>query len=119
MNCEYCGGSIGEGEVKCANCGAPSRGVDSSIPDYRTCPFCSRRLVALGSPACNYCGRRLPDEYIKAREGDLKRLSEVKGTDQDGESRIAEFLRESARSRGGSTSVIGFVDVASLFDIFS
>ena len=39
--------------------------------------MCHRKLLALASPACNYCGRRLPDEYIEARESDLKRIEDV------------------------------------------
>ena len=121
VNCAYCRSVIGEGEVKCGNCGAPIVVEGSALPDFRTCPFCSRKLLALGSPACNYCGRRLPDEYIKARESDLRRLSEVNGTEEAKEAttKIEEFFRESARSRGGSPSALGLVDAASLFDIFS
>ena len=88
LTCEYCAGSIGEGEKSCPGCGAPvTRHCDSL--DFRTCPFCHRKLVALGSPACNYCGRRLPDEYIKTREADLRRVVEV----QDG-GEVAEIDRK-------------------------
>ena len=46
-------------------------------PDFRFCPFCKRRLLALGSPACNYCGRALPADFQKAREALWKRVSDA------------------------------------------
>jgi hypothetical protein len=50
---------------------------EREAPDFRFCPFCKRRLLALGSPACNYCGRALPEEFVKAREALLERVSDV------------------------------------------
>ena len=50
---------------------------EREAPDYRFCPFCKRRLLALGSPACNYCGRALPDDFVKAREAMWQRVSDV------------------------------------------
>jgi hypothetical protein len=35
------------------------------------------RLLALASPACSYCGRRLPENYIKARSEDLHRIGAI------------------------------------------
>jgi len=66
LSCEYCQGVLEKEAAKCANCGAAAGSREA--PDYRFCPFCKRRLLALGSPACNYCGRALPEEYVKARE---------------------------------------------------
>ena len=66
MTCDYCHGVLEDGATKCANCGASAGRREA--PDYRFCPFCKRRLLALGSPACNYCGRALPEEHVKARE---------------------------------------------------
>ena len=75
MNCDYCHGALEEGAKKCANCGAA---VGAREPrDYRFCPHCKRRLLALGSPACNYCGRALPEEYVRAREALWQKVSDV------------------------------------------
>ena len=75
MNCEYCRGALEEGATKCANCGAAVGGREAT--DYRFCPHCERRLLALGSPACNYCGRALPEEYVRVREQMLRRVGEA------------------------------------------
>lgn len=82
--------------------------------------MCHRKLLALGSPACSYCGRRLPNEYIKAREADLRRITDVGEGESANElsSKVGEFFSESQRKRGGS-SVAGLVDISSLFDLFS
>ena len=45
--------------------------------DYRNCPHCGRRLVALGSPACNYCGKALPEDFLKAREAMWQRVNDA------------------------------------------
>jgi len=73
--CEYCQSTLEDGARKCADCGAPPTAGEPT--DYRVCPFCRRRLLALGSPACNYCGRALPEDYIKAREAILQRIDEA------------------------------------------
>ena len=73
--CEYCRGRVGEGGTKCAACGAPLG--EREPPDFRFCPFCERRLLALGSPACNYCGRALPADFQKAREALWQRVSDA------------------------------------------
>jgi hypothetical protein len=73
--CDYCHGALGEGATKCANCGAAA---GARAPrDFRFCPYCERRLLALGSPACNYCGRALPEEYARAREALRQRVSDA------------------------------------------
>jgi len=75
ITCEYCHSSNESGTGKCASCGAPlGNGV---APDPHQCPYCNRRLLALGSPNCNYCGRRLPEEFIKANTADLNRVKEL------------------------------------------
>ena len=122
LNCEYCKGDCENGAVKCQNCGAPINGGGRSIPDYRTCPYCKRKLLALGSPACNYCGRRLPDHYIRAREADLHRLIEMNESENDDEivSKVDEALRQAARrNRGGSSSVMDAVDIISITDLLT
>lgn len=75
MKCDYCHGVCEEGATKCAACGAPLG--EREPPDFRFCPFCKRRLLALGSPACNYCGRALPADFQKAREAMWQRVSEA------------------------------------------
>ena len=74
--CEYCQGTCGEGVHKCVNCGAPLN-AEAATTDYRVCPHCKRRLLALGSPACNYCGHHLPDSYVRAHETTLRRIGEA------------------------------------------
>lgn len=122
LTCDYCSGPIGEGEMKCGNCGAPFVHDDAALPDFRFCPFCRRKLLALGSPACNYCGRRLPDAYLKAREGDLKRLTQVKEGEETSDvgRKVNELFRENLRRKRGSSSwSLGAIDIAGFFDIFS
>ncbi|MFL6256446.1 MAG: double zinc ribbon domain-containing protein [Pyrinomonadaceae bacterium] len=73
MICDYCQSAIEEGAGKCANCGAAAGAREA--PDFRFCPHCKRRLLALGSPACNYCGRALPEDYARAREALWQKVS--------------------------------------------
>jgi DNA-directed RNA polymerase subunit RPC12/RpoP len=75
LTCEYCRGALEGGATKCANCGAAVG--EREATDFRTCPYCKRRLLALGSPACNYCGRALPAEYVRAREQMWQRLRDA------------------------------------------
>ena len=75
VTCEYCHGALGEGATKCANCGAAVGAGEA--PDYRFCPYCRRRLVALGSPACNYCGRALPADFVRARDALWQKVSDA------------------------------------------
>jgi hypothetical protein len=74
--CQYCHGRLGEGATKCANCGAAP--APAEPPDFRYCPHCRRRLVALGSPACNYCGKALPENFLKAREAMWQRINDAR-----------------------------------------
>ena len=76
MTCDYCHGALGEGAKKCPNCGAAVGAREA--PDFRFCPHCKRRLLALGSPACNYCGRALPAEYVRAREALWQKVSDAR-----------------------------------------
>lgn len=89
MTCLYCESVCAEGATKCGSCGAPV-GAGAPPPDYRVCPFCHRRLLALASPACNYCGRALPESYLKAREATLRRIGEASA----GNSEARELLEE-------------------------
>jgi len=85
--CAYCGSVIAEGESKCAACGAPA-GTSSSDFDLRSCPFCHRKLLALASPSCSYCGQRLPVEFLEAHEATLRRMSQLErvGVDDSNDS---------------------------------
>ena len=101
MKCEYCHGALGEGATKCANCGAAAGGREAA--DYRFCPHCERRLLALGSPACNYCGRALPEDYVRAREQMWQRVSdagagkasreELEGLEEGGDEALRRALK--------------------------
>ena len=73
--CDYCEGALAEGATKCANCGAAVG--ERGARDFRFCPHCERRLLALGSPACNYCGRALPEEYVRARDALWQKVSKA------------------------------------------
>jgi recombinational DNA repair protein (RecF pathway) len=75
LKCEYCHGALEEDATKCANCGAAVG--EREATDFRLCPHCKRRLLALGSPACNYCGRALPAEYVRAREQMWQRVRDA------------------------------------------
>jgi hypothetical protein len=75
LTCDYCNGTLEEGATKCGNCGAAL--AEKAAPDFRFCPHCNKRLVALGSPACNYCGRALPADFQKAREAMWQRINDV------------------------------------------
>ena len=75
LTCDYCHTAREEGATKCSSCGAAFGPKPPT--DYRFCPHCRRRLVALGSPACNYCGQPLPEDYLKAREAMRQRINDV------------------------------------------
>jgi hypothetical protein len=87
LTCPYCESVCADGATKCGSCGAPV-GADAPPPDYRVCPFCRRRLLALASPACNYCGRALPESYLKAREATLRRIGEASGGNREDRERL-------------------------------
>ncbi len=76
LRCDYCQSAVEEGAAKCENCGAAAGAREA--PDFRFCPHCKRRLLALGSPACNYCGRALPEEYVRAREALWQKVSDAR-----------------------------------------
>jgi hypothetical protein len=79
-------------------------------------------LLALASPACNYCGRRLPREYIEAREADLHRVSEIQEGIKKAEinGKAGEALGPpQRRSKGQSSSLVDLLDLENLTDLFS
>ena len=77
LRCDYCQSECDQGAEKCMSCGAPLNHLGVTALDFRRCPFCSRRLLALASPTCSYCGRRLPQDYIAAHEADLRRMEGI------------------------------------------
>jgi hypothetical protein len=91
VTCDYCQNVIEEGAAKCASCGAAAGAKET---DFRFCPHCKRRLLALGSPACNYCGRALPEEYVRARETLWQRISDA-GAGKATPEELAELERDS------------------------
>ena|SRR5215831_2709392 len=96
VTCEYCRSSSEAGTSKCSSCGAPL--AVGAPADPHQCPYCNRRLLALGSPNCNYCGRRLPDEFIKANTADLNRVKELSASDKAvGDSHIVSVVERVGR----------------------
>lgn len=89
-------------------------------PDFRSCPYCRRRLLALASPCCSYCGRRLPEDYIEAREADLRRIAEIRSDDPDtGVNRkLGELIRHSA-GKSGEESLADILKLTKLTDLLS
>ena len=52
----------------------------------------------MGSPACSYCGRRLPEAFLKARDADLHRITEISGehrANDDRKEKLAGFVGSS------------------------
>lgn len=92
LTCDYCHSVLEEGATKCENCGASLE--EREAADFRFCPSCKRRLLALGSPACNYCGRALPEDFVKAREALRQRVSDV-SEGHASEEQIRELEEES------------------------
>lgn len=96
MTCDYCQSVVEEGAAKCANCGAAAGAREAT--DFRFCPHCKRRLLALGSPACNYCGRALPEEYVRARDALWQKVNqaspeELEELGQDGDEALKRALK--------------------------
>jgi DNA-directed RNA polymerase subunit RPC12/RpoP len=118
--CGYCGCSFEDGASRCESCGAPISTSDTSTPDFRSCPYCRRRLLALASPSCSYCGRRLPEDYIKAREADLKRIADIKSGsgDTEGNLKVGELIRHTAGD-GKDKSLLDILKIRDLTDLLS
>ena len=114
--CSYCKCLIESGEQKCKNCGGPVGPEDCIAEDYRHCPYCSRKLLALGSPACSFCGRRLPEDYVKAREADLRRIEGISEGSGDAEvnRKVDELIHETARRERGRSSLLDLLDLTDL-----
>ena len=116
-NCSYCGCSF-EGASKCESCGAPTQQDAAAGKDFRSCPYCARRLLALASPSCSYCGRRLPEDYIEAREADLKRIAAVSSGSDDPEAnrKVGELIRHNARE-GREESLLDILTARNFTDL--
>ena len=91
--CDYCHSACAEDALKCGNCGAPVSG-DRPATDYRVCPYCQRRLLALGSPACNYCGRHLPENYIRSHQATLQRIHDANASGRADADNLGELEHE-------------------------
>jgi hypothetical protein len=120
--CLYCKSICEDGLLKCQNCGAPGISEEATTFDARSCPYCRRKLLALASPACNYCGLKLPEHFIRKREEQLRRIGQMNDASRRGETKdkIDEVLRiaeKHDRKRGGS--MLDQVNWADLTDLFS
>jgi hypothetical protein len=82
LTCEYCHSLYEDDALKCPNCAAPIN--DGEPFDMRFCPYCKKKLLAIGSPACNYCGKKLPSSFIKAHK-----VSQEKIIKLDEESKVS------------------------------
>lgn len=66
----------------------------------------------MASPSCSYCGRRLPEDYIKAREADLKRIADIRSGDSDTSInlKVGELIRHSA-GQGEEESLLDILKI--------
>ena len=87
------------------------------VKDFTACPFCNHKLLALGSPACSYCGHRLPDDYIKARASDLNRIVQIEGEKKPPDS-ASDLLGNAIRVRM-TRSTSTFDILSDINDLFS
>jgi DNA-directed RNA polymerase subunit RPC12/RpoP len=121
-NCQYCKSLCDDGAVKCRNCGAPVTAEEEATIDVRACPYCRRKLLALASPACNFCGLRLPAHFIKTREEHLRRLTKVtdSGNQAEVKGKIDEMLRIAGKHDSRKeVSLLVRVNWSKLTDLFS
>ncbi|MCA1635936.1 MAG: hypothetical protein LC802_20160 [Acidobacteria bacterium] len=109
LTCDYCHGVCQEGATKCESCGA--RPGPKPATDYRFCPHCRRRLVALGSPACNYCGQALPEDYLKTREAMRQRIGDLSAGD-GGPEIVEELGRDDDALRRALKSLFDLDDMS-------
>jgi hypothetical protein len=121
-NCLYCKSLWEEGALKCKNCGAPQIAEEEITIDVRSCPYCRRRLLALASPACNFCGLRLPAQFIKTRDELLRRIARVNDSSkrQELKDRMDEVLKIAGKfDRNKEVSLLEMVDWTGLTKLFS
>ncbi|MBI3649965.1 MAG: hypothetical protein HY231_02825 [Acidobacteria bacterium] len=120
--CSYCKGKCEVSAVKCQNCGAPLLDEEVMCFDARSCPYCQRKLLALASPSCSYCGLRLPEHFIKKREEHLHRIAAMNEASKNLESKnkIDEVLKIAVRhDRKGKDSMLELINWVELTDLFS
>ena len=97
-NCNYCDSRIGDSAAgQCAQCGAP---VSLKPRDYTLCPYCRRKLLAMASIACNYCGKALPPDYIQTRQTVARTIADQSKPSADG----GAGLIAAAEAQDGSNS---------------
>ena len=118
IRCDYCQSESDPGTERCMSCGAPLNYLGVPALDYRRCPFCTRKLLALASPACSYCGRRLPQEYIAAHEADLRRMDGVTSISFGHEhtDRVARDQSKANTERKQSYGLLNILDDWELLD---
>jgi len=118
LTCEYCSGPNQDGAVKCAACGAPLPQIQAqaTVADLRSCPACHRKLLTLGSASCNYCGHRLPDEMVKVREAELRRINDTNQDDKKAiNAKLDEVLSQNRFQTRRSSTRIDIFDLTDLF----
>jgi hypothetical protein len=121
-NCLYCKSFCENGALKCRNCGAPLIAEEEPAIDVRACPYCRRKLLSLASPACNFCGLRLPTHFIKIREEHLRRITKMSdsGNQKVIKGKIDEVLRIAEKhDRTKNASLLELVDWVDLTNLFS
>jgi hypothetical protein len=76
--------------------------------------------LALASPSCNYCGRRLPQDYIDAREADLKRITEIRASSSEkpNELKVSDLILQTARE-GREESLLDILNAGNVSDLLS
>jgi DNA-directed RNA polymerase subunit RPC12/RpoP len=120
--CLYCRSICETASLKCRNCGAPIVSEEAATFDWRSCPYCRRKLLALASPTCNYCGLKLPEHFTEKREEHLRRISQLNDAGRKAETKdkIDEVLRiAESHDRKGNVSLLDLVNWVDLTDLFS
>lgn len=121
-NCLYCKSLREDGALKCRNCGAPAIAEEEASLDVRACPYCRKKLLSLASPACNFCGLRLPAHFIKTREEHLRRITRVNdsGNRTEVKGKIDEVLRIAVKhDKATEVSLLELVDWTELTELLS
>jgi hypothetical protein len=101
--------------VKCDNCGAP---VTASSKDLSYCPHCNRKLLALASPACSYCGKWLPEKYLHAREGVLRRITDIRKSSEEAMPALVMAGSGRRKPKLKQSKLFSMVELFDLTDLF-
>src|SRR5687768_7251228 len=86
------------------------------------CPYCRRKLLALASPACSFCGLHLPDHFITKRGAHLRRIMEVDDSSNNIKikNKIDEVLRIAEKhDKSKKDSMLELVNWSELTNLFS